>query len=104
MKARARKVCICAGVVIASALAVGLAIHDRTASDPHPTGTVQIARQGSTCQRLVIDNSTGAIKSSQQVPCGNPPKIAPTSNEAVPPPRYSSGSRVDAIRDSFINR
>ena len=104
MQARAQKVVICAGVVVASALAVGLAMRDRVASDPYPTGTIQIARQGSTCQRLVIDNSTGAIKSSQQVPCGNSPKIAPASNEAVPPPRYSSGSRVDAIRDSFINR
>jgi len=104
MKDRARKVVICGGVVIASALAVAFAIHDRTASDPYTTGTVQIARQGTSCQRLVIDHSTGAITSSQQVPCGNPPKIAPASNEAAPPPRYSSGSRVDAIRDSFLNR
>jgi hypothetical protein len=102
MKARARKVVICAGVVISSALAVAFGIHDRTASDPYPTGTVQIARQGSSCQRLVIDNSTGSITSSQQIPCGDPPKIAPSTEVALP--RYSNGTRIDAIRDSFRNR
>jgi hypothetical protein len=108
MKDRARqqgifKIVICGGVVIASALAVAFAIHDRMASDPYPTGTIQITRQGSSCQRLVIDNSTGAINSSQQIPCGDAPKVAPTSIETAPS-RHSSGARIDAIRDSFRNR
>ena len=103
MKDRARKVIICGGVVVAFAVAGAVAIRDRMTSDPYPTGTIQITRQGSSCQRLVIDNSNGAIKSSQQIPCGDAPKIAPTSIEAVPS-RHSSGGRVDAIRDSFRNR
>jgi hypothetical protein len=103
MKDRARKLVICGGA-IALVVAGAFAIHDRTASDPYPTGTIQIARQGANCQRLVIDNNTGAIKSRQQIPCGDAPKIAPASNETAPPPRYSSGGRVDAIRDSFRNR
>jgi hypothetical protein len=103
MKDRARKLVICGGVV-AVAIAGAFAIRDRMASDPYPTGTIQIARQGASCQRLVIDNNTGAIKSSRQIPCADAPKIAPASNEAAPPPRYSSGGRVEAIRDSFRNR
>ena len=102
MKDRARKVVICGGV-IAIAVAGAFAIRDRMAGDPFPTGTIQITRQGSNCQRLVIDISTGAINSSQQIPCGDAPKIAPTSIETVPS-RHSSGGRIDAIRDSFRNR
>jgi hypothetical protein len=102
MKDRARKVVVCEGV-IAFVVAGALVIHDRMASDPFPTGTIQITRQGANCQRLVIDNNTGAINSSQQIPCGDAPKIAPTSIEA-PPSRHSSGGRIDAIRDSFRNR
>jgi len=103
MQARARKALICGGVVIAFAVAGAVVIHDRMASDPFPTGTVQITRQGSSCQRLVIDNSTGTINSSQQIPCGDVPKIAPASIEN-PPSRHSTGGRIDAIRDSFRNR
>lgn len=103
MQARARKVAICGGVIAFVIGAGVLAIRDRMASDPYPTGTIQITRQGSSCQRLVIDNGNGGIQSSQQVACGDAPKIAPSSSEAVPP-RYSSGGRVDAIRDSFRNR
>ena len=92
------------GVVFAFAMVGAFVIIDRmAASDGYPTGAIQIARQGSTCQRLVIDNSTGAIKSSQQIPCGDSPKAVPASIEAAPS-RYSSGGRVDAIRDSFRNR
>jgi hypothetical protein len=102
MKDRARKVVICGGV-IAIAVAGAFFIHHRMASDPFPTGTIQITRQGSSCQRLVIDSSTGAINSSQQIPCGDAPKIAPASIENAPS-RHSSGGRIDAIRDSFRNR
>ena len=103
MKARARKFIIWGGLVGFVVGAGALALRDRMAGDPHPTGTVQITRQGSSCQRVVIDHSNGGIQSSQQIACGDAPKIAPTSSEAVPP-RYSSGGRVEAIRDSFRNR
>ncbi len=107
MKDRARqqgilKVVMCGGV-IAFVVAGAFFIHDSMTSDPFPTGTIQITRQGSSCQRLVIDNSTGAINSSQQIPCGDAPKVAPTSIETAPS-RHSSGARIDAIRDSFRNR
>jgi hypothetical protein len=113
MRDRARrqgigKVVICASVM---ACAVGggalvFAIRDRLlVSDPQPTGTVQITRQGSTCQRLVIDNTNGGIQSSQQIPCGEAPRVAPPSVDATPTPsRYSTGGRVEAIRDSFRSR
>jgi hypothetical protein len=97
------------GIVFAFAVAAGLVLINRmAATESFPSGTIQIARHGAGCQRLVIDNSTGAIKSSQQTPCGDAPKgdapkEAPASVEA-PPSRYSSGGRVDAIRDSFKNR
>ena len=98
------KVVICGGVVFAFAMVGAFVLIDRmAASDRHPMGTIQISRQGSTCQRLVIDSSTGAIKSSQQIACGDPPKDVPAPIEAAPS-RYSSGERVDAIRDSFRNR
>lgn len=104
MKARARKFIIWGGLVGFVVGAGALAIRDRMAGDPYPTGTVQITRQGSSCQRVVINNSHGGIQSSQQIACADAPKIAPTSSEAVPPPRYSSGGRIEAIRDSFRNR
>ena len=98
------KVVICGGVVFAFAMVGAFVLIDRmAASDRHAMGTIQISRQGSTCQRLVIDSSTGAIKSSQQIACGDPPKDVPAPIEAAPS-RYSSGERVDAIRDSFRNR
>jgi hypothetical protein len=103
MKDRARKVVICGGVVFALAVAGAVAIRDRMISDPYPTGTIQITRQGSSCQRLVINNSNGGIQSSQQIPCGDAPKVAPASIEAAPS-RHSSGGRIEAIRDSFRNR
>ena len=91
------------GGVIAIALAGAFVIHDKMATDPIPTGTIQITRQGSSCQRLVIDNSNGEIQSSRQIACGDAPRIAPTSSEAVPS-RHPSSGRIDAIRDSFRNR
>jgi len=107
MKDRARQQgllkVVMGGGVIALAVAGAFALRDRMASDPIPTGTIQITRQGSSCQRLVIDNSNGGIQSSQQIPCGDAPKVAPTSIETVPS-RHSSGGRIDAIRDSFRNR
>ncbi len=103
MKDRARKVVICGGVVVALAAAGAVAIRDRMTGDPYPTGTIQITRQGSSCQRLVINNSNGGIQSSQQIPCGDAPKVAPASIEAAPS-RHSSGGRIEAIRDSFRNR
>ncbi len=103
MKDRARKVIICGVVVVALAVAGAVAIRDRMTSDPYPTGTIQITRQGSSCQRLVINNSNGGIQSSQQIPCGDAPKVAPASIEAAPS-RHSSGGRIEAIRDSFRNR
>ena len=108
MKDRSRqhgilKVVVCGGVVFVFAMIGAFVIIDRTAAgDQHLTGTI-LARHGSTCQRLVIDNSTGAIKSIQQIPCGDPPKEVSTSIEAAPS-RYSNGGRVDAVRDSFRNR
>ncbi len=97
------KVVICGGVILAFAMGGAVIIVDRmAASEQHLTGTI-LARHGSTCQRLVVDNSTGAIKSSQQIPCGDPPKEVPTSIEAAPS-RYLGGGRVDAIRDLFRNR
>ena len=103
MQARARKVAICGGVIAFVIGAGVLAIRDRMASDPYPTGTIQITRQGSSCQRLVIDNSHGGIQSSQQIPCADAPKVAPASVETAPS-RHPSGGRIDAIRDSFRNR
>ena len=98
------KVVICGGVVFAFAMVGAFALIDKmAANDRYPTGTIQISRHGTTCQRLVIDNSTGAIKSSQQIACGDPPKGVPAPIKAAPS-RYSSGGRVDAIRDSFRNR
>jgi hypothetical protein len=104
-------------MIFASAIA-GLFFFTRgtgsdAASDRHLTGTIQLAPQGSTCQRLVIDNSTGTIKPGQPMPCGDVAKEAaprlPAPKEAArviveTPSRYSSGGRVDAIRDSFKNR
>jgi hypothetical protein len=102
---------ICGGVVFASAIA-GLIVFTRTvgsntASDRYQTGTIQLGPQGSTCQRLVIDNNTFTIKPGQQLPCGDAPKNVPKEaarSTAEAPSRYSSGGRVDAIRDSFKNR
>jgi hypothetical protein len=113
MRDRARrqgigKVVMCASVM-ACAVAGGalvFAIRDRLlVSDPQPTGTVQITRQGSTCQRLVIDNAHGGIQSSRQIPCSEAPRVAPaTVDTATTPSRYSTGGRVEAIRDSFRSR
>ena len=98
------KVLLCGGVVFAFAMAGAVVLVDRMgASDPYPTGTLQIMRHGSACQRVLIDNNTGAIKSTQQIPCRDVSKTAPPPIEAAPP-RYSSGGRVDAVRDSFRNR
>jgi len=101
------KVIVCSvvafGVVIAGAFVL---IDRKPPPDLHQTGTIQIAGPGATCQRLVVDNSTGAIKSRQQVPCGDPPKEGPVAAAPAPPQppapqRYSSGGRLEAIRDSF---
>lgn len=98
------KVVICGGVVSALAMMGAFVLYDRMGtSDRHPMGTIQISRQGSTCQRLVINSSTGAIKSSEQIACGDQSKEVRAPDEAAPS-RYSSGGRVDAIRDSFRNR
>ena len=98
------KVVIGSGVIFAFAMVGAVVVIDRmAASTPQLTSTIQISRQGSTCQRLVIDNSTGAIKSSQQIPCGDAPKDAPAPTQ-VAPLYSSSGGRVEAIRDSFRNR
>lgn len=97
------KVVIFGGLVFALAMTGVYVIVDRMpAADRHLTGTI-VARHGSTCQRLVVDNGTGAIKSVQQIPCGDPPREVPTSIGA-PSARYSSGGRVDIVRDSFRNR
>jgi hypothetical protein len=66
------------------------------------TGTI-FARNGSICQRMVIEHSSGAIKSVQNVPCGDSSQQV-AAPAAVAPSRYSNSSRVDAIRDSFKNR
>ena len=102
------KVIVGGGVIFASAIAGAFFItRSLGASDRYATGTIQLMRQGSTCQHLVIDNNTGAIKSAQQVPCGDTradtPTAPPRSAESVPS-RYSSGGRVDAVRDSFRSR
>lgn len=95
------------GVIFASAIA-GVFFFARNAgsnaaSDRYLTGTIQLAPQGLSCQRLVIDNSTGTIKPGQPMPCGHAPKEAARSTVETPS-RYSSGGRVGAIQDSFKNR
>src|SRR5262245_56826123 len=100
-------------MIFASAIAGFFFFARGVASDRYQTGTIQFASQGSTCQRLAIDNSTGMIKPGQQMPCADGPKEAAKSSaetpsrysksSAEPSSRYSSGGRVDAIRDSFNN-
>lgn len=79
------KVVICGSVVSAFAVVGALVLINRlAASDRHPISTIQISRQGSTCQHLVIDSSTGAIKSSEQIACADPPKEVPVGIAADP--------------------
>lgn len=108
---RALKLAVLGGAALASAAAGVLFFINRTASsDRHMTGTIQLTRHGAGCQRLVIDNATDTIKSSQQVPCDSPAKQVTQPIEGAPsghssaPSRYSSGGRVDAVRDSFRSR
>ena len=92
------------GVIFAFAMVGAVVVIDKMAtSPPKLTSTVQISRQGSSCQRLVIDNSTGAIKSSQQIACGDSPIDAQAPTQ-VAPSHYPSGGRIDGIRASFRNR
>lgn len=95
-------------VVLATAFVTVLAKAGRQ-SPPNLTGRVQIGTDG--CQGFVIDHKTGFIRQDQPIVCPEPAKE--TKREAVKAvspatertdPRYSSGSRLDAVRDSFNNR
>ncbi|MBX9775750.1 MAG: hypothetical protein K2Y71_15315 [Xanthobacteraceae bacterium] len=112
-----RKVILCSVAACGAATAGALFLIDwKATARQYQTGTIQIARQGSSCERLVIDNVTGAITSRQQVPCGNmlgnapgnaagdalkAPSVTPAPSTLSAPPRYSSGARIEAIRDHF---
>lgn len=94
---------ICGLIIAAVAITGAFILRNRMAAgDPHLTGTI-LARHGSICQRMVIEHSSGAIKSVQVVPCGDSSQPVSAPSE-VAPSRYSNGARVDAIRESFKNR
>lgn len=103
-------VVVCGGGVASAmvgAFLITRGIASAPANEHYLTSTVQLAPQGSTCQRLVIDNSTGAIKSTQQISCGPVSKESPTPSLTAndnAPARYSSGGRLDTVRESFRNR
>lgn len=114
----------CAGVsviVLAAALAIWYTASGANQRHAQFTGTIQIGPDGDNCQRFVIDNKTGFIRHDQPVACGEPardskresakvkdskresakaPNRAPEGTE----PRYSSGARIEAVRDSFYKR
>lgn len=121
MRGHGMLLAIVGGSVLCASAIAGLIVSVRdtgtVAGDRYQTGTIQFASQGSACQRLVIDNTTFAIKPGQQLPCGDVPRDGTkkdTRKQAAPKEaarptleptgRYSSGGRVDAIRDSFNSR
>jgi hypothetical protein len=119
---RSQKLAVGAGVTVVAGVITAVAMHYSLASrntqpDAHLTGTVQISVDGTICRRLVIDHRTGTVKSDERVPCADQgkearaPKDAPRgprapvqAQEGPEPSRYSTGGRIDAVRNSFINR
>jgi hypothetical protein len=108
---------IVAGVVAAVVIHVSLAWrHDR--ANANLTGTVFLPVDENTCRRLVIDHRTATVTSDERVPCGNQAKEQARAQKDTPrggkgpaqaqdasdPSRYSSGARLEAVRNSFINR
>ena len=103
-----------AGAVVASALAAGLfAVNAVTGrqSSANLTGTVRLGMDANSCQGFVIDNKTGLIRHDQRVVCPEPAKESKreTAKEVKRAPErteplYSSGARIDAVRDSFNKR
>ena len=114
-----------AGAIVAVVLASAFgALHVVTAgarqSAANMTGTVQLG-DGDACQRFVIDNKTGFIRHDRPIACGEPAKDSKRESAKVKDskresakepnrapehtePRYSSGARIDAVRDSFYKR
>jgi hypothetical protein len=95
-------------VMLATAFVSVLAMAGRQ-SPPNLTGRVQFGADG--CQGFVIDHKTGFIRKDQPIACPEPAKEAKREPaKAVSPameraePRYSSGGRLDAVRDSFNKR
>lgn len=127
-----QKLILCATAVVGVLLAAAIAVwHGMSGSrdqrSANLTGTVQIGADGDTCQRFVIDHRTGFIKQEQRVACRETAKEsgreaakdsrretakAPkreTTKQPISVPeraesRYSSGARIEAVRDSFNNR
>ena len=120
-----RKLAVYAGAIVVVALTAALVARfglslvsgQKTAK---LTGTLQLpVGDGTMCQRFVIDNTTGLVSQEQPVPCREPASDSKqgsakdsrsgTARDFKRPaessePRYSSGSRIDAVRDSFNNR
>jgi hypothetical protein len=98
-------------VMLATAFVTVLAMAGRQ-SPPNLTGRVQFGADG--CQGFVIDHKTGFIRKDQPIACPEPAKEAKReAAKAVSPVnpategtghRYSSGGRLDAVRDSFNKR
>ena len=127
-----QKLILCAGVALGVSLAAAIAvwhgmIGSRDQRSANLTGVVQIGADGDMCQRFVIDHKTGFIKQEQRVACRETAKESgreapkdsrretakgpgrdttkqPISVPERAEPRYSSGARIEAVRDSFNNR
>jgi hypothetical protein len=119
---------IVAGIIAAFAIHFTLAWREGQARQ-HMTGTVYLAVDGNTCRRLVIDHRTATVTSDERVPCvdqgkdqtkeqaraqkeapraqkdaSRGPKGPVQGQDGSDPARYSTGGRLDAVRNSFINR
>jgi hypothetical protein len=127
---RAQKLVVGGAATIVAGVIAALVIHSTLArqqseAKTNLTGTVYLPVEGNICRRLVIDHKTGTVTSDARVPCldqakeqaraqNEAPRVqkemprgskgavqAQDGSEAV---RYSPGGRVDAVRNSFINR
>lgn len=127
---RAQKLVVGAGATIVAGVVAAFAIHFTLAwwhseAKTNLTGTVYLPVEGNICRRLVIDHRTATVISDERVPCADQgkeqaraqkeatraQKEAPRgskgpvqSQDGSDPSRYSTGGRIDAVRNSFINR
>jgi hypothetical protein len=119
---RAKKLVVGSAATIVAGVIAAIAIHfalawQQSQAKTNLTGTVFLPVEGNTCRRLVIDHKTGTVTSDDRVPCVDQAKEARTQKETPrgskgpvqaqdgsEASRYSSGGRVDAVRNSFINR